>query len=199
GMAGRLQHIHRGFSYITQMGGEGAPWIGIAPFTESPPLFQNVGDGTFFHSATLAVSACAAAGVNITFKILYNGAVAMTGGQQVAGGLPIAELTRQLEAQGLKRIVILTDDLEKYRDRTGLAPSAEVRYRDELDPVREELARTAGTTALIYDQQCAAEKRRLRNRGKLPKPARLLVINEEVCEGCGDCVVKSNCLSLHPV
>src|SRR5262249_19693820 len=110
GMAGRLQHIHRGFSYITQMGGEGAPWIGIAPFTESPHLFQNVGDGPSSHSAPRAVSACAAPGVNITFKILYNGAVAMTGGQQVAGGLPIAELTRQLEAQGLKRIVILTDD-----------------------------------------------------------------------------------------
>ncbi|HYM12764.1 MAG TPA: indolepyruvate ferredoxin oxidoreductase family protein [Bryobacterales bacterium] len=199
GMAGRLQHIHRGFSYITQMGGEGAPWIGIAPFTESPHLFQNVGDGTFFHSATLAVSACAGAGVNITFKILYNNAVAMTGGQQVAGGLPIPDLTRQLEAQGLKRIVILTDDLERYRDRTGLAPSAEVRYRDELEPVMEELSKTSGATAIIYDQQCAAEKRRQRSRGKLPKPTRLLVINEEVCEGCGDCVAKSNCLSLHPV
>ncbi|MBI3698428.1 MAG: indolepyruvate ferredoxin oxidoreductase family protein [Acidobacteria bacterium] len=199
GMAGRLQHIHRGFSYITQMGGEGAPWIGIAPFTETPHLFQNVGDGTFFHSATLAVSACAAAGVNITFKILYNNAVAMTGGQAVAGGRPIPELTRQLAAQGLKRVVILTDDLEKYRDRTALAPSAEVRYRDELEAVMEELARTEGATALIYDQQCAAEKRRLRSRGKLARPARLLVINEEVCEGCGDCVAKSNCLSLHPV
>ncbi len=199
GMAGRLQHIHRGFSYITQMGGEGAPWIGISPFTESPHLFQNVGDGTFFHSATLAVNACVAAGVNITFKILYNNAVAMTGGQQVAGGLPIPELTRQLEAQGLKRIVILTDDLERYRDRTGLAASAEVHYRDDLEPVMDELSKAPGATALIYDQQCAAEKRRLRSRGKLPKPEKLLVINEEVCEGCGDCVSKSNCLSLHPV
>ncbi len=199
GMAGRLQHIHRGFTYITHMGGEGAPWIGIAPFTESPHLFQNVGDGTLAHSATLAVTACVAAGVNITFKILYNGAVAMTGGQEVSGGLPIPELTRQLEAQGLKRIVILTDDLERYRERTNLAPSAEVRYRDDLEPVMEELARAAGATAIIYDQQCAAEKRRLRSRGKLPKPERLLVIHEEVCEGCGDCVTKSNCLSLYPV
>ncbi len=199
GMAGRLQHIHRGFTYITHMGGEGAPWIGIAPFTESPHLFQNVGDGTLAHSATLAITACAAAGVNITFKILYNGAVAMTGGQQVAGGLPIPELTRQLEAQGLKRIVILTDDLSRYTDRGGLADSAEIRYRDDLEPVMAELAQTSGATAIIYDQQCAAEKRRLRSRGKLPKPARLLMINEEVCEGCGDCVSKSNCLSLYPV
>jgi indolepyruvate ferredoxin oxidoreductase len=198
-MAGRLQHIRRGFSYITQMGGEGAPWIGIAPFSETPHLFQNVGDGTFFHSAALAVSACAAAGVNITFKILYNGAVAMTGGQQVAGGLPVPELTRQLESQGLKRIVILTDDLERYRGRSRLAAAAEVRHRDELQPVMEELAKTPGVTALIYDQQCAAEKRRRRSRGELPLPQRLLVINEEVCEGCGDCVAKSNCLSLYPV
>jgi indolepyruvate ferredoxin oxidoreductase len=199
GMAGRLQHIHRGFTYITHMGGEGAPWIGIAPFTESPHIFQNVGDGTLAHSATLAVTACAAAGVNITFKILYNGAVAMTGGQPVAGGLPIPDLTRQLEAQGLKRIVILSDDLERYQDRSKLSPMAEVRYRDDLEPVMKELARTNGATAIIYDQQCAAEKRRQRSRGKLPKPARLLVINEEVCEGCGDCVSKSNCLSLYPV
>jgi indolepyruvate ferredoxin oxidoreductase len=199
GMAGRLQHIHRGFSYITQMGGEGAPWIGIAPFTETPHLFQNVGDGTFFHSATLAVNACVAAGVNVTFKILYNNAVAMTGGQAAAGALPIPELTRQLEAQGLKRIVVLTDDLEKYRDRTALAGSAEVRSRDDLDRVMEDLAAVPGATALIYDQQCAAEKRRLRSRGSLPKPERLLVIHEEVCEGCGDCVAKSNCLSLYPV
>jgi len=199
GMAGRLEHIHRGFSYITQMGGEGAPWIGIAPFTESPHLFQNVGDGTLCHSATLAVTACVAAGVNITFKILYNGAVAMTGGQPVAGGLPIPELTRQLESQGLKRIVILTDDLSRYKDRSRLAASAEVRYRDDLEPVMEALSRVPGATAIIYDQQCAAEKRRLRSRGKLARPVRLLMINEEVCEGCGDCVSKSNCLSLHPV
>ncbi len=199
GMAGRLQHIHRGFTYITQMGGEGAPWIGIAPFTETPHLFQNVGDGTYFHSATLAVNACAAAGVNITFKILYNSAVAMTGGQKATGALPIPELTRQLDAQGLKRIVVLTDDLERYRDRSELAPSVEVRYRDELEAVMEELSHTPGATAFIYDQQCAAEKRRLRSRGKLPRPERLLVINDQVCEGCGDCVAKSNCLSLYPV
>ncbi|MBI3666779.1 MAG: indolepyruvate ferredoxin oxidoreductase family protein [Acidobacteria bacterium] len=199
GLAALLEHAHRGYTYITQMGSEGAPWIGIAPFTESPHVFQNVGDGSFFHSGTLAVTACVAAGVSITYKILFNGGVAMTGGQKVAGGLPIPELTRQLEAQGLKRVVILTDDLARYADRTGLAASAEVRYRDELEPVMEELARTPGATALIYDQQCAAEKRRLRSRGKLPRPERLLVINEEVCEGCGDCVSKSNCLSLHPV
>ena len=199
GMAGRLQHIHRGFSYITQMGGEGAPWIGISPFTETPHLFQNVGDGTFFHSATLAVNACVAAGVNITYKILYNNAVAMTGGQAVSGALPIPELAQQLAAQGLKRVVILTDDLAKYKNGGTLPASAEVRSRDDLDSTMLELAATPGATAIIYDQQCAAEKRRQRSRGKLPKPTRLLVINEDVCEGCGDCVSKSNCLSLHPV
>jgi indolepyruvate ferredoxin oxidoreductase len=198
GLAGRLHHIQRGFTYITQMGGEGAPWIGISPFTATPHLFQNVGDGTFFHSATLAVNACVAAGVNITFKILYNGAVAMTGGQDVTGALAIPDLTRQLEAQGLKRIVVLTDAPERYHGR-ALASNAEVRHRDDLEAVMHELVKTSGATALIYDQQCAAEKRRQRSRGKLPKPERFLLINEEVCEGCGDCVSKSNCLSLHPV
>jgi len=199
GMAGRLQHIHRGFSYITQMGGEGAPWIGISPFTETPHLFQNIGDGTFFHSATLAVNACVAAGVNVTFKILYNNAVAMTGGQAVAGALPIPELAVQLTAQGVKRVVVLTDDLAKYQNRAALPASVEVRSRDDLDRTMQELSAVPGATAIVYDQQCAAEKRRQRSRGKLAKPGRLLVINEEVCEGCGDCAVKSNCLSLHPV
>ena len=170
-MAAQLQHSHHAYTFLTHMGGEGAPWIGMAPFVDRPHIFQNVGDGTYFHSASLAVEACIAAGVNITYKILYNSAVAMTGGQQAAGAVPVPELTHKLAADGVRRIAVLTDDLEKL----------------------------PGVTAIIYDQQCAAEKRRQRSRGKLAEPTLRLVIHEEVCEGCGDCVTQSNCLSLHPV
>jgi indolepyruvate ferredoxin oxidoreductase len=197
-MAAQLEHSHHSYTFLTHMGGEGAPWIGMAPFVERQHIFQNVGDGTYFHSASLAVEACIAAGVNITYKILYNSAVAMTGGQQAAGAVPVPELTRKLAADGVRQIAVLTDDLEKYRG-VQLSANSQLRDRDDLPDVLREFEKLPGVTAIIYDQQCAAEKRRLRARGKLAEPALRLVINEEVCEGCGDCVTQSNCLSLHPV
>jgi indolepyruvate ferredoxin oxidoreductase len=196
-MAAQLQHSHHAYTFLTHMGGEGAPWIGMAPFVERQHIFQNVGDGTYFHSASLAVEACIAAGVNITYKILYNSAVAMTGGQQAAGAVPVPELTHKLAADGVRRIAVLTDDLEKYHG-VKLAANAQLRDRDDLPAVLREFEKLPGVTAIIYDQQCAAEKRRLRSRGKLAEPTLRLVIHEEVCEGCGDCVTQSNCLSLHP-
>jgi indolepyruvate ferredoxin oxidoreductase len=197
-MAAQLQHSHHAYTFLTHMGGEGAPWIGMAPFVDRPHIFQNVGDGTYFHSASLAVEACIAAGVNITYKILYNSAVAMTGGQQAAGAVPVPELTHKLAADGVRRIAVLTDDLERY-EGVKLAANAQLRDRDDLPDVLREFEKLPGVTVIIYDQQCAAEKRRLRSRGKLAEPTLRLVIHEEVCEGCGDCVTQSNCLSLHPV
>jgi len=197
-MAAQLQHSHHAYTFLTHMGGEGAPWIGMAPFVERQHIFQNVGDGTYFHSASLAVEACIAAGVNITYKILYNSAVAMTGGQQAAGAVPVPELTHKLRADGVRQIAVLTDDLERYKG-VQLAANTQLRDRDDLPDVLREFEKLPGVTAIIYDQQCAAEKRRLRSRGKLAEPTLRLVINEEVCEGCGDCVTQSNCLSLHPV
>ena len=198
-MAATLAHSGRGYAFLTHMGGEGAPWIGMSPFVERQHIFQNIGDGTYFHSGQLALEACVAAGVNITYKILYNGTVAMTGGQDAAGALPIPDLTRKLEAEGAKKTVVLTDDLEKYRTNVILAGNAEVRDRNELPGVLRTLEKIPGVTVIIYDQQCAAEKRRDRSRGKAEEPALRLVINEEVCEGCGDCVRQSNCMSLYPV
>ncbi|MGH8066858.1 MAG: indolepyruvate ferredoxin oxidoreductase family protein [Candidatus Entotheonellia bacterium] len=183
---------------ITHMGGEGAQWIGMAPFTEMRHMFQNIGDGTFFHSGSMAISAAVASGVNITYKILYNAAVAMTGGQEAAGALAIPELTRKLEAEGVRKTIVLAEDPAKYR-QAQLATNAEVRDREELDAAQRELREMPGTTVLIYDQQCAAEKRRHRKRGKLAEPALHVVINEAVCEGCGDCGSKSNCLSVQPI
>nr|BFE57779.1 indolepyruvate ferredoxin oxidoreductase family protein [Dactylosporangium thailandense] len=184
---------------VVPMGSEGVPWIGISPFASTGHVFQNLGDGTFSHSGLLAVRACVAAGVNITFKILFNGYVAMTGGQPIAGGMPVPALTRELAAEGVKRIVVVADDPSRYRGVRDLAPGTVVRPRDELMAAQEQLAAVDGVTVLVYDQVCAAEARRMRRSGRLPRPERRVIIDERVCEGCGDCGVKSNCLSVQPV
>jgi indolepyruvate ferredoxin oxidoreductase len=197
-MAMRLIDSNRQFSYLTHMGGEGAPWIGMAPFVEHQHVFQNIGDGTFFHSGSLAVQALIASGLNITYKILYNGHVAMTGGQAAMGALPIPQLTRKLESEGIRKTIILAEEPEKYQN-VELASNAQVRDRSELEKTLAELAQMPGVTAMIYDQECAAEKRRKRSRGKYAEPTTRLMIHDEVCEGCGDCVKQSNCMSLTPV
>ncbi len=183
---------------FSQMGGEGAGWIGQAPFTETRHVFANLGDGTYFHSGILAIRAAVAANVRITYKILYNDAVAMTGGQPVDGSLSVPAITRQLTEEGVKTIVVVTDDPDKYR-RARLAKGVPVRHRDELEAVQRELRETPGVSALVYDQTCAAEKRRRRKRGAYPNPAKRVLINEAVCEGCGDCSEKSFCMAVAPV
>ncbi|HUQ91873.1 MAG TPA: indolepyruvate ferredoxin oxidoreductase family protein [Bryobacteraceae bacterium] len=199
GMSAMLSDANRGYLFCTHMGGEGVPFIGMSPFVERKHLFQNMGDGTYFHSGSIAIESCIAAGINVTFKILYNGHVAMTGGQQATGVLPIPELSRKLEAEGVKKIVVLAEDVTKYMDGVVMAKNAEVRDRNDIQAVLADLEKISGVTVIIYDQQCAAEKRRWRSRGKLKEPVKRLVVHEEVCEGCGDCVKQSNCMSLHPV
>jgi indolepyruvate ferredoxin oxidoreductase len=183
----------------TQMGGEGVNWIGQAPFTTEQHVFQNLGDGTYSHSGLLAIRAAAAAGVNITYKILFNDAVAMTGGQPVEGALTVPQIARQVLAEGARRIVVVSDEPGKYPRNAGFPAGTEIRHRDALDVVQRSLRETPGLTVLIYDQTCAAEKRRRRKRGVLPDPAERVVINEAVCEGCGDCSDKSNCISVLPI
>jgi indolepyruvate ferredoxin oxidoreductase len=191
--------MNRNTATFTHMGGEGAPWIGQAPFTEEKHIFANLGDGTYFHSGLLAIRAAVAAKVNMTYKILYNDAVAMTGGQRHDGPLDPAMISRQIAAEGVKPIVVVTDEPEKYPRGTAWADGVTVRHRDELDRVQRELREMPGVSAIIYDQTCASEKRRRRKRNEYPDPAKRVVINERVCEGCGDCSVKSNCLSVEPL
>ena len=183
---------------LTQMGGEGSQWIGQAPFTDVPHLFQNIGDGTFFHSGQLAVQACIAAGVNITYKLLYNEVVAMTGAQDAEGALSVAQLSHKLTTEGVKQIIICADEPSRHNKR-ALAKGTKLWHRDRLDEAQKELREIKGVTVLIYDQHCAADARRQRKRGTLPTRNTRVVINEAVCEGCGDCGVKSNCLSVQPV
>jgi indolepyruvate ferredoxin oxidoreductase len=183
----------------THMGGEGAPWIGLAPFTTREHVFQNMGDGTYFHSGLLAIRACIAANVNITYKILFNDAVAMTGGQPVDGVLTPVDISRQVHAEGVRRIVVVTEDLSRSAPASSFAPGTELRHRDDLDETQQQLAAEPGVSVMIYDQTCAAQKRRRRKRGQLEDPTRRVFINQRVCEGCGDCGEQSNCLSVLPV
>ncbi|MBS0393437.1 MAG: indolepyruvate ferredoxin oxidoreductase family protein [Proteobacteria bacterium] len=183
----------------TQMGGEGLTWVGLAPFTSQPHVFQNLGDGTYFHSGLLAIRAAVAAGVNLTYKILVNDAVAMTGGQPVEGHLSVAEITHQLRAERVARIAVVSDEPGKYGAAPGFAAGVSVHARAELDAVQRELRAVRGVSAIVYDQVCAAEKRRRRKRGRMPDPSRRLLINPLVCEGCGDCSQRSNCVSVTPL
>ncbi|UFX43544.1 indolepyruvate ferredoxin oxidoreductase family protein [Bradyrhizobium sp. 41S5] len=196
GMA--LSVPNRNTQTISHMGAEGVSWIGQAPFTSEQHVFQNLGDGTYTHSGLLALRAAAAAGVNITYKILYNDAVAMTGGQPAEGGFTVAQIAHQVAAEGTKRLAIVSDDPDKYP--ANYFPSgATIHHRRELDAVQRTLREIEGLTVLIYDQTCAAEKRRRRKRGLFPDPAKRVFINERVCEGCGDCSVASNCVSVQPL
>jgi indolepyruvate ferredoxin oxidoreductase len=183
---------------FSHMGGEGAAWIGQKSFTTEKHVFANLGDGTYFHSGILAIRAAIASNANITYKILYNDAVAMTGGQPVDGVLKVTDVIAQVHAEGARKVVVVTDEPEKYQG-IALAGNAPVYHRDELDRVQRELREMEGTTVLVYDQTCATEKRRRRKRGSYPEPARRVFINDTVCEGCGDCSVKSNCLSVEPL
>lgn len=180
------------------MGGEGVNWTGLQHFTETEHVFQNLGDGTYFHSGLLAIRAAVAAKSNITYKILYNDAVAMTGGQPIDGPISVAEIAHQVLHEGVVRCVLLSDNPSAYQSDSGLPAGIKVYYRDELDTVQRELRETRGCTVLIYEQTCAAEKRRRRKRGDHPNPAKRMFIYDEVCEGCGDCSVQSTCVSLQP-
>jgi indolepyruvate ferredoxin oxidoreductase len=191
--------MDRETSTFTHMGGEGVPWIGQAPFTGEEHIFANLGDGTYYHSGSLAIRASVAAKVNITYKILYNDAVAMTGGQNVDGPLDPGKISRQLAAEGVNPIIVVTDEPEKYPDDYEWAAGVTVRHRSELMDVQRELRQVKGVSAMIYDQTCASEKRRRRKKGAYPDPAKRAVINEAVCEGCGDCSKQSNCLSVEPL
>ncbi len=183
----------------TQMGAEGASWVGEAPFVTTPHMFQNIGDGTYVHSGLLAVRAAAASGVNVTYKVLYNDAVAMTGGQRLDGNLTVPQITLQVYAEGAKKIAVVTDEPDKYMPATEWAPGVTIHHRDDYDAVQRQFREVAGLSVIVYDQTCAAEKRRRRKHGKFPDPAKRAFINDLVCEGCGDCGVKSGCASVLPL
>lgn len=192
--------MDRGVTSYTHMGGEGAQWIGRSPFTDVPHMVQNMGDGTFFHSGSLAVRAAVAAGSTMTFKILYNGVVAMTGGQEPPGQMTVPRLCSYLLAEGVRRVIVCSEEPARYRRRGHrLPPSVTLWQRDRLHQAERVLAGTGGVTVLVYDQGCAAELRRQRKRGRLPERTTRVVVNERVCEGCGDCGARSSCLSVHPV
>ena len=184
---------------LTQMGGEGAQWVGTAPFVGNEHRFQNLGDGTFFHSGSLAIRQAVAANTNITFKLLYNGVVAMTGGQDAAGEIPVPALTRWLDAEGVNAVVVVTNDVDQYGRNADFAKGCRIVDREELDEVQRQLREIPGVTALVYDQTCAADLRRNRKRGTVVTPTTRVMINEAICEGCGDCGDVSNCMSVHPV
>ncbi|MDH3738161.1 MAG: indolepyruvate ferredoxin oxidoreductase family protein, partial [Alphaproteobacteria bacterium] len=183
----------------THMGGEGATWVGQAPFVETEHIFQNLGDGTYYHSGLLGIRACVAAETNITFKILFNDAVAMTGGQPHDGPLSPSLISQQVHAEGVRNIVVVSDEPNKYGKDEVFAPGVTFEYRNALDRVQRELRDVGGVSAIIYDQTCAAEKRRRRKRGTMDDPPRRVFINEAVCEGCGDCNERSSCLSVLPL
>ncbi|MEO8667481.1 MAG: indolepyruvate ferredoxin oxidoreductase family protein [Bauldia sp.] len=193
------QFMDRHTEGYTQMGAEGANWVGEAPFSTRGHVFQNIGDGTYNHSGILAIRAAAAAKVNITYKILFNDAVAMTGGQPNDGGLTVPQIANQVAAEGARKVVIVSEEPEAYPAGTGWPEGTTVHHREDLDEVQADLARVGGLSVMIYDQTCAAEKRRRRKRGKLADPDKRVIINELVCEGCGDCGVQSNCVAVVPV
>jgi indolepyruvate ferredoxin oxidoreductase len=194
-----VQWMDRSTSGYTQMGAEGINWVGEAPFSKRAHVFQNLGDGTYNHSGSLAIRAAIQSGVNITYKILFNDAVAMTGGQRNDGDITVPQIANEMAAEGAKRVVVVTDEPWKYPHHTKWPAGVTIRHRDDLQEVQKELAQVPGCTVLIYDQTCAAEKRRRRKRGQFPDPDKRVVINELVCEGCGDCGVKSNCVSVQPL
>ena len=193
------QWMDRNTQTFTQMGAEGVTWVGQAPFTGEKHVFVNIGDGTYFHSGLLAVRQAVASGANVTYKVLFNDAVAMTGGQPVDGPMSVPQITNQLYGEGVEKTVVVSDEPGKYPARAGWAPGVTIHHRDELDHIQKQLREIPGVTAIIYDQTCATEKRRRRKRGKLPDPPRRVFINDAVCEGCGDCSMVSNCLSVVPV
>lgn len=203
GMAGigchyMVKWMDRNTETFTQMGGEGASWIGIAPFTDTPHVFQNIGDGTYFHSGVLAIRAAVASSVNITYKVLFNDAVAMTGGQAVDGSLNLSGLVAQLQAEGVAKLAVVAEDINHAKTELRGNPHVTIRPRSELDQLQREFRQISGTTVIVYDQVCAAEKRRRRKRGSMPLSPTRVFINADVCEGCGDCSATSNCLSVLP-
>jgi indolepyruvate ferredoxin oxidoreductase len=193
------QWMDRSTLGYTHMGGEGANWIGEAPFSSRGHVFQNIGDGTYNHSGYMAIRAAVASGVTMTYKVLFNDAVAMTGGQRNDGGLNVPQIARQVAAEGARKVVVVTDEPDKYPADTEWPAGLTIHHRDDLMPVQTALAAVPGVTVLIYDQTCAAEKRRRRKRGQFPDPDKRVIINELVCEGCGDCGVQSNCVSVQPL